>query len=202
MTRAKSTAVLTVLAASLALAAGAHAGPGRAGHGELMFGLGGMTSKTVSVDGFDALDAGDGTTFDVRFQFHFTDNLGIQVEGMGERESTRFLAFGCCVFSGDTDTRFFLVNALFDLMPGPVTPYFAIGVGTFSHRGVTLVDVNGFPFTATESGGAFDAAFGFQGHTRGPLVWAFEGRYLNYKFSDFQDDFNRYQFSGHLGFRF
>ena len=207
MTRARSVAFVSAVAASLLLSGGAQAdwgrpGRGRAGQAELLFGFGAMTSKTVSVDGFSTLDAGDGTTLDVRFQFHFNDNLGIQVEGMGERERTTFRTPGFFPISDDTSTGFVLVNLLFDLMPGPVTPYFAVGGGPYSHRGITFVDVNGFPFTTTENGSAFDAAFGFQGHSRGPLVWAFEGRYLYYKFSDFQDAWDRYQFSGHLGFRF
>ena len=204
MTRAKSTAVLTVLAASLAFAAGAHAypGTGRAGRAELLFGFGAMTDKTVSLDGFSTVDSGDGTTFDLRFQFHFTENLGIQVEGMGERERNRLNTPGFVPVFDDTTTRFFLVNALFDLMPGPVTPYFAVGVGNYSHRGFAFVDQFGTPFLADENGSAFDAAFGFQGHSHGQLVWAFEGRYLYYKYPDYLDSLNRYQFSGHLGFRF
>jgi len=194
MKRAKLLAAFTAIAAALFCGSTAHAKGWRAGRGELFFGLGSLSSEQVSVDGFSSLDADDGTTFDVRFQFHFNENLGIQVEGMGESERTTVRTPGFFPLSDDTTTRFFLVNALFNLTEGPISPFVAVGVGNFRHRNSGAgID---------ENGSAFDAAVGFEGQTRGPLVWAVEVRYLYYEFSDFQDAWNRYQYSGHLGFRF
>ena len=113
---------------------------------------------------------------------------------MGESERTHFKTPGFLTISDDTTTGFLLVNALFDLTQGPISPFVAVGAGQFHHKSNFL--------GVTENGSAFDAAFGFEGRTNGPLTWAFEARYLYYEFSDFQDAFNRYQFSGHLGFHF
>jgi len=201
MTRARTLAAATLAMALLSVTA-AVAAPSRAGHAEILVGLGSLTGQTASIDGFSSLRADDGTTFDLRFQLHFTNNLGIQVEGMGERERTHLETPGFFPVSDDTTTRFFLVNALFNLTDGPISPFVAVGVGSFSHRGILLFDQNGFPFRTTETGSVFDAAVGIEAHTSGPLLWAFEARYLYYEFSDFQDAWNRYQFSGHLGFRF
>ncbi|MBI3450555.1 MAG: outer membrane beta-barrel protein [Acidobacteria bacterium] len=215
MTGARSAGFLTVSIALAALAGGALAAPystphsGRAGHGELLFGLGSMTSDSARLDPNQTLDAGDGTTFDVRFQFHFNDNIGIQIDAMGERESTTLREFGFLPDKQDTSTGFLFANFLFDFVPSPVTPYVAVGVGSFSHRGLTFFDLNNCiapnicaVVTTRESGSAFDAAFGFEGHSRGPLCWAAEAKYIYYEFSNFQESWNRYQFSGHLGFRF
>ncbi|HZE88290.1 MAG TPA: hypothetical protein VE404_02015 [Verrucomicrobiae bacterium] len=208
MTGARSAGFSTVLIALAALSGSALAAPyysshsGRAGHGELLFGLGAMGSDTARIDPFTRLDAGDGRTFDVRFQFHFNDNIGIQIDAMGERESTTLREAGFFPDTQDTHTGFVFANFLFDFVPTPITPYLAVGVGNFRHRGLTFFDQNGFPVTTRENGSAFDAAFGFEGHSRGPLCWAVEAKYIYYEFSDFQEAWNRYQFSGHLGFRF
>jgi len=194
MKRAKLLAAFTAVAAGLLCGSTAHAKGHRAGTGELMFGLGSLSSQEVSIDGFSSLDAGDGTTFDVRFQFYFTENLGIQVEGMHESETTTLKTPGFFPFSADTDTNFFLVNALLNLVEAPISPYVAAGGGNYHHSN------NGVGID--ESGGVFDAAAGIGGQASGRMVWAFEVRYLYYEFSNFQDAWNRYQFSGHLGFRF
>src|SRR5262249_3763339 len=102
----------------------------------------------------------------------------------------------------ETHTGFLFANFLFDFVPGPITPYVAVGVGSYSHRRLTFFDVSGFPVSTRESGSAFDAAFGFEGHSRGPLCWAAEARYITYEFSNFEESWNRYQLSGHLGIRF
>jgi opacity protein-like surface antigen len=193
----KLLAALTVIAAGVSMIHAAHysrSRGSRAGSGELMFGLGSLSDQEVSIDGFSTLDADQGTTFDVRFQFHFTDNIGIQVEGMTESETTKLRTPGFFPVSDDTTTGFFIVNAMFHFVEDPISPYVAVGVGSFHHNAIS-----GF---SDESGGVFDAAVGIDGRTRGPLVWAFEARYLTYDFQDFVDSWKRYQFSGQLGFRF
>jgi|SRR6266850_1694547 len=69
-----------------------------------------MTSKTTSVDEVSTLNARGGTTFEVRFQFHFSRNLGIQVDAIGERERTHTRTPGFFPISDDTSTGSVFAN--------------------------------------------------------------------------------------------
>jgi hypothetical protein len=192
--RLKRWAVSAALAATIFLAPRALADTRREGKADLLFGAGSLSSQEASIDGFSSVDAGDGSTFDLRFRFHFTSNLAIEVAGTAESERTHLKSGGIVTDSLDTDTSFFAVNALFDLIEGPISPFVSLGVGNYDHR------ANGLGIS--EHGSLFDAAAGIDGRTRGRLIWSFEARLLHYEFADFNDNWNRIEYTGQLGFHF
>lgn len=200
--RVKAAVIVATVVTMLALATPANA-QNRANKLDILFGLGSLASQEADIDQFSSLHAGDGTTFSVRLRYNFSPNIALEGDFTGESETTDLKDGGFTVDSVDTDTNFFFVNALFHFLESPISPYVSVGVGSFDHKGRVLVQDqfgNLFSQRITESGGAFDAAGGIDGRARNHLVWAFEARLLHYDFNDFADNWNRWQFSGHIGF--
>ncbi len=194
MVRGKSSAIVTLVAAGFLFTAAAHADTRRAGKSDLLLGLGAITSQEATIVGSLTLDAGDGSTFNFQYRYHFNENVGLEVDLIGESERTHLKLGGFTLDSVDSETDFFLVNALFNLSETPISPFVAVGVGRYDHQANAAL--------IQEGGPVFDAAVGLDGRTGGHLIWAFEARYLNYEFADFQDDWNRLVFSGQMGFHF
>jgi opacity protein-like surface antigen len=192
--RVKAAWILTGAFLTTALPSSALADLRRAGRGDLLFGLGSLASQEADIGGGTTLDAGDGVTVDLRFRFHFSENLGLEIGGTGETERTRLRVGGVVTDSLDTEIGFLFANIHFDLVAAPVTPYVSMGVGRFSHD-ADAIGVH-------ESGPLFNAAVGVDGRNPGKLVWALEARLLHYEFDDFEDNWNRIQFSGQVGFHF
>lgn len=178
----------------------------RAGQNDLIFGLGAVASQTADIDSFDSVDAGDGTTLGVRWRHHFTEYVGIEIDFTAEWEETALVSGGFRFDEVDSETNFFFVNILLNLTRTPVSPYVAAGLGRFDHQTDDIVIPLGGGFfdviTIEEDGSAFDLAVGVDGRSEGALVWALEARLLNYEFDGFREEWERLQFSGHLGFRF
>jgi len=186
-----STAVM--LLALMMAAAPALADTERAGKLDLLFGIGSLSSQTATIDGLASLEAGDGVAFDFRFRFHINPQFAIEVGGAWESENTDLVIRGYPPDSFDSDTSFYFVNGLFNMLQTPVSPYVSLGGGWYEH------DAEGY---VQEEGGLLNAAVGIDGRTSGHMIWAFEVKWLHYEFGGFDEDWDRYQFSGFVGFHF